>query len=303
MTKMWLFFGMLAVSLWAIDNVIASVLVRCYEKSEITLSWFIGSMQTLFLYPILVFFYWPRLIIDPYWIAIFFAVGAFSYSGWVLFYYILKRIDTSVSNMAWAMLAIFVSIGGLIFFKEIWSVLQIVGVVLSLSGVFIISYWHKHVSISRTLFLLSILGFINAPYFLVQKAALLNGINVFAVFLYPFISASIVAFLIPMFTRHRSSIFCRCRNLSFWFIFLCSLLSVISAAGFYFISIAYSLAPASLVVMVENIQPFLVMFFAWLVSRLIPKYAPKELLTTQSVQVKLVSFCVVFAGLTLLSMG
>ena len=300
---MWLFFGVLAVSFWAMDNVISSVLVRCYEKNEITLSWIIGTLHIFFLSPVLVFFYWPKLIIDPYWIAIFFIVGAFTYLGWILFYYVLKHIDASVSNAAWAMLAIFVSIGGLIFFNETWSMLQIVGIVSSLSGVFILSHWHKHGSIRRTLFLLSALGFANAPYFLVQKAALLANVNIFAVFLYPFASTSIVAFLFPMFTKHRSAIFVRLTNLSFWYLFLCSLITVISATGFYFMAMSYSLGPASLVVMAENIQPFIVIFFAFIASRLFPAYAPRELLTAQSIQVKLVSFCVVFAGLALLAVG
>ena len=299
---MWLFFALLAVSFWALDNVVSSILVKCYEKNEIVLSWTVGVLHLFFLF-VLVIFFWPKLIIDPYWIVIFFLVGAFSYTGWILFYYVLKHVDVSVTNAAWAMLAIFVSIGGIVFFHETWSITQTVGIVLALSGVFILSYWHRHVSVRRTLFLLSILGLINALFFLVQKAALLSGINTFAVFLYPFATASIVAIIFPVFTKHRSAVIKRCKNLNFWYLFLCSFIAIISTVGFYSMVKAYSLGPASIVVMAENIQPFIVIFFAFIATRLFPKYAPRELLTTQSVQVKLVSFCIVFVGLALLTVG
>ena len=59
----------------------------------------------------------------------------------------------------------------------------------------------------------------------------------------------------------------------------------------------------SLVVITYNVQPFCVMFFAWLFARYAPAIAPKELLTTQSVQIKLISFAIVFFGLALLAVG
>jgi|GEM_PF-702106 drug/metabolite transporter (DMT)-like permease len=300
---MWLLFALLAVSLWAIDNVLSSIMVKHYEKNEITLSWVVSVLDMIFLLPILIFFFWPQLIIDPYWIIRFFLAGAFSYIGWILFYYVLKHIDASVTNVAWAMLAIFVSIGGVVFFHETWSLSQTMGVFLALSGVFILSYWHKHVSVIRTLALLSLLGFTNAPYFLVQKAAMLSDINVFAAFFYPFASASVIAFVFPLCTKRRNAVFARCKNLDFWYLFICFLIVTISAVGFYCMAKAYSLGSASIVVMAENIQPFIVMFFAWFAARLVPKYAPRELLTTQSIYVKLTTFVMVFVGLGLLSVG
>jgi len=54
---------------------------------------------------------------------------------------------------------------------------------------------------------------------------------------------------------------------------------------------------------VGNVQPFFVIGQSWLIAKALPRYAPRELLTAQSVGVKLTSFAVVFVGLALLAMG
>jgi len=65
---------------------------------------------------------------------------------------------------------------------------------------------------------------------------------------------------------------------------------------------AYEYGPVSLIMVVGNIQPFFVIFFAWMLTKLVPSKAPKELLTRQSVQIKLISFIIVFFGLALLAL-
>lgn len=60
---------------------------------------------------------------------------------------------------------------------------------------------------------------------------------------------------------------------------------------------------ASLVSVVGNAQPFIVLFFAWLMVRIAPLSAPKELLTKQSVTVKIVSFTIVYSGLALIALA
>jgi hypothetical protein len=52
---------------------------------------------------------------------------------------------------------------------------------------------------------------------------------------------------------------------------------------------------------VGNIQPFFVLFLAWICTLFIPSLAPKELLTSQSLVAKISSFTIVFAGLALLA--
>lgn len=66
---------------------------------------------------------------------------------------------------------------------------------------------------------------------------------------------------------------------------------------------AYEIGAISLVSIVANVQPFMVIGLAWFFMKLLPSRAPRELLTMQSVQIKFLSFTVVFAGLTLLAVG
>ena len=75
-----------------------------------------------------------------------------------------------------------------------------------------------------------------------------------------------------------------------------------SFAGSYVMTLAYEEGLASLVSVVANIQPFLTIFFAYTLVMITPRFAPRELLTAQSVGVKLVSFVIVFAGLAMLAL-
>jgi hypothetical protein len=90
-------------------------------------------------------------------------------------------------------------------------------------------------------------------------------------------------------------------RINIWFLLLNVIATFSSILGFFFMTNAYAVGLASLVAVTENMQPFCVIFLAWLVAFLVPKCAPRELLTIQSVQVKLVSFLIVFVGLGLLS--
>jgi len=65
---------------------------------------------------------------------------------------------------------------------------------------------------------------------------------------------------------------------------------------------AYQIGPISLVNIVGSIQPFFAMLWAFLFWKISPRFAPKELLTVQSVQIKCIGFTVVIIGLLLLSM-
>jgi len=57
---------------------------------------------------------------------------------------------------------------------------------------------------------------------------------------------------------------------------------------------------ASLVSVTENSQPFIAMALAALLLIFTPRYAPKELLTRESVTIKLLSLTAVTAGMILL---
>ena len=73
-------------------------------------------------------------------------------------------------------------------------------------------------------------------------------------------------------------------------------------AGITLNTLAFHNGPLALAVIVTNIQPFIIILLSLLFYSLLPHKAPKELLTAQSLKVKLVSFLIVFTGLALLAL-
>jgi drug/metabolite transporter (DMT)-like permease len=187
-------------------------------------------------------------------------------------------------------------------FGERWSLLQGIGVALVLGGVFFLSYYHQHVSITYTLFLFSILALLYAPFFVVQKAALHAGESIAATFFWLYFAAKLSGFLYPLLRGNWRTSILGC-SIDGRITSLGALAIVCSLTGFYAITRAYAAGFASLVSVAANVQPFFTILFASFLFCLFPRYAPRELLTAQSVQVKLCSFAIVFIGLGMLAVG
>ena len=201
---------------------------------------------------------------------------------------------------AMVFLAIFISIGGYVFFGDRLTPMQLSGCVLALGGVTFLSFWHRHVSVLRTIGWLALLGLLYAPIFLIEKKLLLDGINPIAVFFWAVLPQKALAFILPWLTPfgHRNkAIWKRLRPATLGMNFISSSFSI---AGCLFFTFAYKDGLASLVSVTENTQPFIAMALAALLVLFVPRYAPKELLTRESVTVKLLSLTAVTAGMVLL---
>ena len=296
---MWIVYAFIANVCWSVSDILNSILVRHYHRNPLLLAW----VQCIFdcsFFLLLGFFF----DVSTTWTLPFLLAGISTYAAFLTFFYVLDRVDVSVMNAAWAFMAIVISIGGMFLFGEVWSLQQTIGVLLVLGGVFFLSYWHQHVSVGRTIGLLTLLGVLYAPLFLTQKAALLAGESVLATFYWPFFFSKICGLFYPLSRKtSRQNIRDACTSLRSSFILFSIIATTCSIAGMYFITIAFKIGLVSLVSMTENAQPFIAIFLAWIVSRIMPSIAPRELLTAQSVQIKIVSFIIVFTGLALLALG
>lgn len=292
---MWMLFATAGNIMWSVSDIFNSILVKYFHKSPLLISWFQSLFDLCFL---LIF----ALIFDVKsgWIIPLAIAGAVSYGGHLAFFYILDRLDVSVLNASWAFMAVFITIAGFIFFGDRWSITQTAGVILIFSGVFFLSFWHKHVSLFNTIGLLMLLGSLYAPFYIVQKAALISGDSILAAFFWPTLAAKICAFFSPVFNSELRSNIRRLKPKA-GFCWLNISAVVLSLFGFLAMTQAYKLGQASLVAITENMQPFLVISMAWAAVKISPKFTPRELLTRQSVQIKIISFTVVFAGLFLLN--
>lgn len=294
---MWFFFVLFSTLCWAFVNVLDSLLVKHYEKNPLVLLW----SQSVFSIPILVvlaFF----LDLETPWVTVLLGMGMVALLGDLCFFHILDRLDVSVTNAAWPILSIFLSIAGFFIFGESWSLLQTAGAVLVIAGAMLLSLYHQHVSWLRTLCLLGTLGVLYLPYYVTKKAAVVAGENPLTVFYWMLIGRETLAFVVPvLFRKSRTRIVSLVTRMDTQYFLIGGAVIVCFFLAEYTGTLAYVSGPLSLVSIVSNVQPFVVIFLAWMLMMLFPSRAAKELFSRQSLGVKLISFCIVFTGLALLA--
>jgi drug/metabolite transporter (DMT)-like permease len=294
---MWLMLQLASVTLWAGVNVLDSILVHRYDKHPVNLMWY----QSVFSVPALAVFAVTQNVHSSWMIALL-LVGVIGYFGDLVFFRALDLIDVSITNIAWVILSIFLSVGGVFFLQESWTLQETIGAAAILVGILVLSLWHRHISSVKVFLLLPLLGLLYTPFYLVQKAALLSGEHILAVFFWSLIGRESCSFLIPWCVPafRKRILTCDARHHVFFHV-LNGIVIALFFGGTFSTAWAFAVGPISLVSIVGNVQPFIVLLFAWLLYHFAPSYAPRELLTAQSVQVKLVSFTVVFVGLALLA--
>ncbi len=294
--RMWIAYTVMAALFFAGSNVLDSVLVRSYEKRPWVLQWSQGIFSLLTLGTVALF-----VDVRSSWALLLAVAGLSGYLADAVFFYALDRIDVSVSNAGWAILAMLLSVVGFLFFGERWTVLQTVGAGCIIAGVFLLSYWHAHVSVARTILLLTVLAVTAMPINIIQKVTLLRGESFVAVFFWSMLARESVAVIGPLLLPStRRALRVTLPTLPRIYFLLCALIIAFFLTAAYLIIRAYETGFLSLVAVVNNVQPFFVITFAWVVSRISPGKAARELLTARSVSIKIVSFCIVFFGLALL---
>lgn len=294
---MWLLYALLMVGGWSLSVVFDSALVRHYEKNPFLLMW-VQSCFSLLLLSVALFV----VSLESSWIPLLLAGGLIAYCGDLVFFVAVDRMDASVFNIAWAFLAVILSAVGFAVFGESWSLLQTLGVVCILSGVVVLSYWHCHITLSA-LGLLVVLAVLYAPANVVMKAAADEGEGIITVLFWLLLARELSAFTFPWcLPSFRKRIAQVRRTTDGMFVGMSGFVILAFFSGEYFAVKAYSVGSISLVSVVGNIQPFAVLFLAALLWRFVPQFASRELLDAQSVQVKLVSFCIVFVGMAILAM-
>ena len=293
---MWLLFTVLSAGIWAIGNIFDSIIVHHYEPRALVQTFYRGLLRL----PILVLM--PFVIsIETEWMWLLLASGLFYYLLILSYLYALKHIDASITQSSWALQAILLSIVGFLWFNETWSLMQTVGASLVLLSVFLLCYWHKHISTLRTVWLLLLPGFVGIPGEVILKTAADAHVSPWVSAYWSFLSVAVLAVVTPcLIPSMRKNVVHSpaARQPSFY---AATFLVVLTGfMGFVAIIHAYSTGPLSLISIAGNVQPFLVILFAWLLLQTKTARVPKELLTKQSVQLKLACFSFVFVGLALL---
>lgn len=293
---MWFWLQLASLVCWAAVNVLDSVLVHHYDRRPYVLQWH-QSFYTLSFIALLA----ATKPVQTTWALPLFLAGIVAYAGDWVFFRALHRIDTSVTNIAWGMLAVLLSVAGMILFGEAWSPWQSAGVALLFCGAALLSLWGKHLD-GGGFGLLLLLAALYFPFYLAQKAALVAGESVLVAFFWPLLGREILAgampLVIPAWRREVIQVF---RRQTAAFPLLNGIVVMLFFAGTFLTASAYASGPLSLVSVIGNAQPFFVLLFAWVLWTWFRERAARELLTAQAVSVKIISFLVVFAGLALLA--
>lgn len=294
---MWFWLQLASLLCWAVVNVFDSILVHHYDRRPYVLQWH-QSFFTLSFIALLAL----TQSLETTWALPLFAAGMVAYLGDWIFFIALDRMDTSVTNIGWAMLAVMLSIGGMILFGERWTLWQGAGVVLLFSGAGLLSLWGKHIN-GRGFLLLALLALLYLPFYLTQKSAIVAGESVLAAFFWPLFGREILAGVVPLFVPSwRRTVVQVFRQQTVGFPLLNGIVVLLFFGGTYLTASAYSTGPLSLVSVIGNAQPFFVLLLAWFIFTVYRERACRELLTRQAVWVKIVSFLIVFAGLALIAL-
>ena len=290
---------LLTAFLRAMINVGNSTLVARYHKTPWFLMWVQTCYSMLFLLGIAV----THPVLTP-WAPILFSSAIIAYAGDLFFFRVLDQLDVSVINAAWAIEVIFMSIAGFFLFGESWTLQQWFGAVLVLFGVFILSFFHVHISLRRTLFLLTALAALYTPVFIAKKAAMFAGQNILPVVFWLILGRDLLAFLSPLVIRsQRSMLLSTLPTCRLSFFLISALMIICFYLAEYIGARALSVGSVSLISVVGNVQPFFVLLLAGLVFHIRPSLAPKELFTIRSTSIKCVSFLIAFLGLALLALS
>ncbi|PIR53541.1 hypothetical protein COU76_00660 [Candidatus Peregrinibacteria bacterium CG10_big_fil_rev_8_21_14_0_10_49_10] len=292
----WLFFSIFSAACWSCVNILDSILVNRYEKHPLVLLWCLRVFTLLLLISFPLF---TSLHTKLWWLP--FLSGVAMYLPALVYLSVLEHIDTSVAQSTWAIESVFLSILGFLFLAESWTPVQTAGAVLIIAAVFCLAHWHRYRSVPKTVGVLTLIALLGAPGEFGIKLSLTLGVSHSQTFFWSILSTSCIAIVFPLL---QSSSRKRIRSLvhtappAFYGLLLGD--TIISFIGCYTVMKAFEIGPLSLVAIAGNVQPFFVILFVWLLSKSRSTHVPKELLTRQSVQVKLVSFTLMLVGLGLL---
>ncbi len=232
------------------------------------------------------------------WLAFLLFSGISAYLGDLVFLKALNRMDVSITNLAWALLAIFLSAVGILIFREQWTSYQSIGAILIVTALLLIPLSNTSQITKNEMILLPLLALLYTPFFVTQKYALMSGETFFGIFFWQMLGREFCSFIFPWTGKKmRNSLITSLNCLNFSYVLTIALTMVFLFAGDLLTQASYQIGQLSLVSIVSNIQPFIVLVFAWMFVRFIPQYSPREVVTWQALGTKTAAFSLAFTGL------
>lgn len=296
----WLPLQLEAITWYALSNIIASILINRFTEKPLRVLWIPNAVIVFVLacaYPFLMNPYTP-------WSLPFLGLGLVVSLTNILLYRALSDIDASLLNVTWLFLSVVLLFAGLIVFHDMLKITDIAGVLVIFVSILVLTAHHLKIGgKSRSLFYLFLSCLLYAPYYIVQKYALLHGTPMMTIWWWAQFGQALpivlAPFIRPVWGRDIFSYFAKAPAAFFIF-------SGIKPFLFFAATLieirAYATGPLSLVAVVGNVQAFIVIALASLLHRLLPAYTPRETLDRGSLLRKGIGFILAFTGLAFLAM-
>ena len=295
---MWLLLALLAPALWGVANTIDSELINQRFTGVYPILVFSTLLNLIFL-PVIFLFAMPELPtlhLLPYFVII----GALDTVYRYPYYKALKADETSIVTALWSLGRIFVPLLAFLVVGEklqplhyvAFFLIVLAGSLLTLKGSF------KEMRVNSSLYWMILAAFLTSCETVIWKL-LFEQTTWSTGFLWSGLLGSLPIVLatlcVPVLRRQVQSQVGA---------FHATIIPLAIEEAFTFVAgmiytLALSLAPATLVNGVGSVQPFIVLFYAFILQKF-TKYKPKEEVATCSVIKKVVLFAVMAVGIVLI---
>ncbi len=294
---MWFWYALAGVGCWGLINVLGSVLLHQHESRISVLGWHLSSVSAVFLLLMAVFLPIPRQEVPLLLFA-----GVTSYIADYYYYHVLKQIDVSLSNLAWAILSIFLMILGVFVFKETWHATQLLGVLCVLAAVALL-VGKSALLDARAVAKIVLLALSYVPLYAIQKHAVMQHDAWLGILFWPMLARESCFLVLPLFRSSSRRAILETYSTQPPQFFIGAVATITLFFGASICSVLSYSGPLFVVSVIGNAQPFMVLLLATLLVQYFPKIAPREQAGWAEIRAKALAFIIVFVGLAFIALN
>lgn len=300
---MWFFYSVLAAFLWAIVNYCDKYLIEKYCKNRSVGALIIYSALVAIPFAILIFLLkTTEVFIDMKSSLIMIIAGAFYIFTFIPYLYALEKDETSTVAPLFLFTPALSTILAFFFLGESVSPLKIIAIAMVTAGALLISTDLKQFTFKKEIFILMLVtSFMHAASVVVFKKVAVEG-DFWATAFWEFVGIGLAGvFLFAFIKSYREDFIDMVKTNSSAITIINVFSESITIFGNLLVRSATLLAPVALVQTAsEGIQPFIVLAFGILLTKLFPQIIEEDVSSTKISQ-KIIAFTVMFVGITILS--
>lgn len=295
---LWILIAFLGPIQHALANILDNYFVNKIFKHPAILVFYSSLINILFIPLILIFKrpHLPTLKLIP----LYFILGAIEIAYLYPYYKALQDDDTSIVTSLFDLGKIFVPILAFFIVKERLSLIQYLGFIVLILGSTLLTIHHskKKFKFTKALPYMMLVSFILAFESVIYKY-IFETTDWATGFIWPMVTSFLIIIPILLFRKYRKMIKSHYKDFKTK-IHLFVIEELLTFGGSAASTFAISLAPVTLVESIDSFQPFFVLIYAILFSKIFPKYF-KEKIDISTIGKKIILFTVMIIGVILVS--